>query len=438
MSVAIVVIAFIGVLFLIVMPAHEAGHFIAAKRAGVAVEEFGIGFPPRLIGVKWGQTTYSLNLIPVGAFIRTPGESDHTVPGSLASKGPWARMGVYAAGPLVNLFLAFVILSVFFMLPSEVVRGDGVMVHSVSEGSPAEAAGVQSGDIILRIDDREITEAADVQEAINSDGGSEKNILLSREGQQFEMNITPERDSTWDRYIIGVMLAWGIVTHVEPGSAAAEAGVQSGDTILSVDGKAVYSDQTLLDALRSAEAGEKVDLVLLRDEDAVSASLVWAGEDGLEALGISTSWVGNTRVESERLGIWRAFYYGGDYLVHIPKLIKESIPLMKEDPSKALVGPIGAGQLTVEAVKSFGFGNLLLLAGIISVGLALFNFIPIPPLDGGGMLFAGIEIVRGGKRLSPTTVRRAYVAGTALLIALFVMINFSDILRLIRGESFVP
>jgi regulator of sigma E protease len=438
MSVAVVIIAFIGMLFLVVLPAHEAGHFIASKRAGVLVEEFGIGFPPRLIGFKRGQTIYSLNLIPIGAFVRTPGESDHTVAGSLASKGPWARIGIYAAGPLVNLLLAFVILSVFFMLPTKTVKGDGIMVHSVSQSSPAEEAGIEPGDIILKIDDRDISEGMDVQEAINSDGGTEKTLLLRRGEQEFQLDLTPEYNSTWNRHVIGIMLSWGLVAGVEGGSPADEAGIMPGDTILGVDGEAVYSQQTLLEALDSAEADEEISLALQREDEGVSASLAWTPQDGYQAIGIDTRWVSDTHIESERLPIWRAIYHGGDYLVHIPKLIKESIPLIREDPSKALVGPIGAGQLTVEAVKSFGFSNVLLLAGIISVGLALFNFIPIPPLDGGGMLFGLIEVARRGKRLSPATVRRAYIAGAALLVALFVMINLSDILRLIRGETFMP
>ena len=93
--------------------------------------------------------------------------------------------------------------------------------------------------------------------------------------------------------------------------------------------------------------------------------------------------------------------------------------------------------MTVEAVEAMGFSRLILLAGMISVGLALFNFFPIPPLDGGGILIGVIEGVRGGKRLSPRTIRFAYMAGTALIIAVFVGIMYSDIARLIRGDGFL-
>jgi regulator of sigma E protease len=146
--------------------------------------------------------------------------------------------------------------------------------------------------------------------------------------------------------------------------------------------------------------------------------------------------VSDTHIEKPRLPLWQAFYRGGDYIVHYPSLMKEAIPLIREDPSKAVQGPIGAGQLTVEVVKSFGFNSVLLLGGVISICLALFNFIPIPPLDGAGMLVALIEGIRRGKRLPPRAVRLAYAVGTALIIILFVVVTFNDILRLIRGENF--
>jgi len=120
----------------------------------------------------------------------------------------------------------------------------------------------------------------------------------------------------------------------------------------------------------------------------------------------------------------------------MPSLIAASIPVIKEDPSKAVVGPVGAGQLTVEAVRAFGIGHVLLVGGVISLGLALFNFFPIPPLDGGGMLVAFIEGIRRGKRLPQKMVRLAYAIGTTLLIMLMVLVIYWDIARLISGEGF--
>ena len=99
MSLALIIILFVVSLF-VAMCLHELGHFVASKRAGVKVEEFGIGIPPRIFGIKRGETIYSLNAIPIGAFVKATGENDPTVPRSLAGKGPWTRLGIYAAGPV--------------------------------------------------------------------------------------------------------------------------------------------------------------------------------------------------------------------------------------------------------------------------------------------------------------------------------------------------
>ena len=155
MNIAIIIIAFI-VLLVIVVSLHELGHFLTAKRLGVKIEEFGIGLPPRIFGIKRGETIYSLNAIPLGAFVKTHGEDDPTVPRSLASKGPWSRLAIYAAGPLVNILLAFILLSAFLMVPTNVISGNGVMVCSVVSDSPAQAADIEPGDIILEMNGKPI------------------------------------------------------------------------------------------------------------------------------------------------------------------------------------------------------------------------------------------------------------------------------------------
>ena len=124
-------------------------------------------------------------------------------------------------------------------------------------------------------------------------------------------------------------------------------------------------------------------------------------------------------------------------MVHIPSMMKESIPMIRDNPDLAVVGPIGAGQLTVETVRSGGYANVLFMGGLISMGLALFNFLPVPPLDGGGMSIALIEGIRRGKRISERTAHFVYAVGTALMITLFVVIFYLDIARLIRGEDFL-
>ena len=437
MNIAIVIIIFIVGLFLAVF-LHELGHFITAKRAGVKVEEFGIGLPPRLFGIKRGETIYSINAIPLGAFVKSVGENDPTVPRSLASKGPWTRLLVYAAGPLANFFLAFILLSIFFALPTSVVAGNGVMIHSTVENSPAEEAGIKPGDIILEIDGKPVSTWGELQNIINSsEEGEEITLLVQRDGSRNVVRgLVPRFDPTLQRRAIGILLCWNMVSQVKEGSPAYEAGIRPGDTILSINEQPVYNTESMSAVLNSIGKGEEINLTLLRGQEGISASMIQELDSAQQIEGIKLRWVDNTHIEQKRLPVWKAAYSGGNFIIHMPSMIIDAIPLIKEDPSKALVGPIGAGQLTVEAVKFFGPSNLLFMAGFISLALGLFNFLPIPPLDGGGMLVAFIEGVRRGKRLSPRAVRLAYAIGTAFIITLAIMVTFSDILRLIRGEGF--
>jgi len=431
MNIAIIIILFIVALF-VAMCLHELGHFIAAKRAGVKVEEFGLGMPPRLFGIKRGETIYSLNAIPIGAFVKSAGENDPTVPRSLAGKGPWTRLGIYAAGPLVNIFLAFVLLSAFIALPYSVIAGDGLMVHSVVENSPADEAGIESGDIILEIEGQPIRRRGDVQDMVNSvEEGTEITLLLLSNGQEEEITLKPELDPKSQLLKIGTWPWWDIVSQVDEGSPAYEAGIRPGDTILSINGQLIYNEKSISSAVHSVEEGEEIKLVLLREGKETSLSLTNVGYETLP--GVELRWVEGAHMEQERLPVWRAVYLGARDIIYMPVLIIEAIPQIIESPDTALVGPIGAGQLTVEVVRSSGFSSLLFMAGLISLGIGIFNLLPIPPLDGGGMLVAFIEGCRRGKRLSPRTVRLAYTIGTAFLIGLVILITVIDIWRIPRG-----
>ena len=434
MSLVIIIVLFVVALFVAVC-LHELGHFIASKRAGVQVEEFGIGIPPRLFGIKRGETTYSVNAIPIGAFVKAAGENDPTVPRSLAGKGPWTRLGIYAAGPVVNIFLAFVLLSVFLGLPVSFISGDGLMVHSVAVNSSAEEAGIEPGDIILAVEGQPLHRWGDMQDIVNSvEEGAEITLLLQRNRQEIQTTLKPRFDPELQRRIIGVTLCWNTVTQVEEGSPAYEAGIRASDSILSINEQAVYSDESMSGVLGSVPEGEKINVVLLRGGNVTAASLTNVAYETLP--GAELQWVDGTHIDQERLPVWRAVYSGARYIIYMPVLIIEAIPLMIESPDLALVGPIGAGQLTVEVVRSSGFSNILFMAAIISLGLGIFNLFPIPPLDGGGMLVALIEGIRHGKRLSTRTVRLAHYIGTALLIAIMVLVTFSDVYRLISGKGF--
>jgi len=185
-------VAFVAV-FGILIFVHEMGHFITAKRAGVMVHEFGFGFPPRLFAVRRGETEYSLNLIPLGGFVKMEGEEDPSKPRSLASKGIWTRLLILSAGGLMNALLAFALFIVSFMVPHTALLGQ-VQVLEVAPGSPAEMAGIQPGNVILRINDRLIQGAADLSYNIQLNLGKETTIYVrdsATSAAQRVIHVTP-------------------------------------------------------------------------------------------------------------------------------------------------------------------------------------------------------------------------------------------------------
>jgi regulator of sigma E protease len=176
----------VGIIVLSVLViVHELGHFLAAKATGVPVEEFGVGFPPRLYGKKWGVTIYSINWIPFGGFNKITGEIDPDVPGGLASRGHGVRLLVLAGGIILNLLLPFVLMSVAYMVPHNVVEGQ-VVIEEVASGSPAEAAGIKAGDTVVSVNNRTVKSLSDLARGIQLNLGSEISLALLRADASME------------------------------------------------------------------------------------------------------------------------------------------------------------------------------------------------------------------------------------------------------------
>jgi len=353
MDVFITLIAFAGILAVLIL-VHEVGHFIAARLSKVRVEELGLGFPPRLLSFKKGETVYSLNLIPLGGFCRMAGENDPSVPGSLAGKSVKARLFVLGAGPIMNALLPLLLFSIAFMIPTHVDVGD-VTVTEVAPGSPAEAAGILPGDIVLELEGHEVENIRDYSYYTHLNLGGEITLLLDRGGTQETTSLKPRWDPPEGEGATGVTLELANITTVSESSpfwrAIPKAGIQSWET-----------------------------LILFKNE-------------------------------VERL------------------IIAEETP--------EVTGPVGIAQLTGEVAEG-GFGLLLQFAAFISINLAIINLLPIPALDGGRILFVGIEGIRRGKKIPPKREAMIHLIGFAVIISILIAVSYNDILRLIRGESLVP
>jgi len=206
----ITIAAFLGVLAVLII-AHELGHFITAKASGVKVEEFGLGFPPRLLSIKLGETIYSLNAIPLGGFTRMAGEEDPKVERSLASKSIGTRLLVLSAGSIMNALLPILLFSIAFMIPHDIVIGQ-VVVEEVAENSPAAKAGIKAGDTIISINDKTLNNTQDLSRYIQLNLGNEITMLVKHSDlSQGKVLVTPRWKPPPEQGAIGVA-----VTTLEP------------------------------------------------------------------------------------------------------------------------------------------------------------------------------------------------------------------------------
>lgn len=348
------ILAIFVVLFTVVF-IHELGHFLAAKMFGVEVLEFGIGFPPRIFAFHFRGTEYSLNFIFFGAFVKLAGEKEESVQGGFYTKSPFVRYIVGAAGPVINVLLAFVLFTFGFMVPSNVpVGGEGIKVFQVASGSPAAESSMQTGDLILKIAGKEVKTPDDVHDVIGVNKGRETEFLLSREGKEVLVQLTPRINPPRGEGAIGIRLGWAEV-----------------------------------------------------------------------------------KTERRSLPLGTALLESSKTMIQVPELLRQFFSQVFVSPEATLMGPIGAAQVTGQVAK-FGLGPLIALAGSLSIGIAVFNLFPIPPLDGGGMVISIVEGFRRGRSISPRSRKYIYTVGTILLGLLFVMITYNDILRLIRGDSILP
>ncbi len=202
----ITIVAFLGVLVVLII-AHELGHFITAKASGVRVDEFGLGFPPRLLSIRKGETRYSLNAIPLGGFVKMAGEEDPKVPRSLASKSIGTRLLVLSAGSLMNFLLPLFLLSIALMIPHNLVIGQ-VMVEEVALNSPAAMAGIRPGDTLLSVNGKPANSNSDLHRYIHLNLGKEITILVKHSDSTTEnVQVIPRWKPPEGQGAIGVVIS---------------------------------------------------------------------------------------------------------------------------------------------------------------------------------------------------------------------------------------
>ncbi|MBI5954941.1 MAG: site-2 protease family protein [Chloroflexi bacterium] len=203
-TLVVFILALGGMIFL-----HELGHFIAARWAGIEVEEFGFGLPSKKLVTlfTWQGTEFTIHALPLGGFVRPKGENDPNVPGGLAAANPWKRLVVLFAGPLMNLLTAIVVFSLLISFEGVPVPGK-VKIDSVSENSPAQQAGIQAGDVLLSINGQGVTETSAAIAIIRQNLDQPVELLVERNGEQVTITATPLSSRKASEGALGVALGY--------------------------------------------------------------------------------------------------------------------------------------------------------------------------------------------------------------------------------------
>ena len=374
------------IILLVLVVSHEFGHFIVAKLNNIRVDEFSFGFPPKLFGKKIGETTYNFNLLPLGGYVKIYGENvdeaDFLEVGFLdkeeteekvelakrymANKPKHIQAMVLVAGIVMNLLVAWLLLSIGFMtgLPTSVgnapkgavIQNQALTITSVSANSPAEKGGIKVGDKIISLDTKTDSTkllspnlgTEGVQNFVKAHKGQEVNVSIVRGKEPMNLTVVPVENKTGDSVMIGISM----------------------DTI-----------GTLKLPIHKA---------------------IW---EGLKLTFDVT------------IGTIVGFYN----LIHSALLGKANMA--------NLTGPIGIVGVVGDAAK-FGFIYLLSFTALISINLAVINFVPFPALDGGRLLFLLIEKIKGS-RIKPKIANTVNAIGFGLLMLLMVIISYHDIVKLL-------
>ncbi|MFR1179683.1 MAG: RIP metalloprotease RseP [Blautia hansenii] len=407
------------------------GHFLLAKRNGIAVTEFSLGMGPRLLSTEKGGTRYSLKLFPIGGSCMMVGEDeDDDSEGSFNNASVWARISVVAAGPIFNFILAFV----FAMIITSVVGYDPARVLQVTEGSPAAQAGLKEGDIIKEFQGRHISIGRDLDSYMTLHGLKDEEISLTyeRDGKKHDIQFQANSES---RYMLGfTYLSEGIpeITQVMLNSAMTKAGVMPGDIIREINGTAVADSQEIQAYLQEHPLdGTEITLGIERDGKVETISAIPQMTKHVDSGFIYNIY----REKTNFLGVMK--YSAVEVRYWVSTTVESLMMLIKGQFSvNDLSGPVGIIDVigdSYEEAKSEGammvWMQMLYWAILLSANLGVMNLLPIPALDGGRLVFLLIESVRK-KRLNPNVEGMIHFAGFVLLMMLMVFVMFNDFRRL--------
>ena len=427
--VAIKIIVLLGFLILI----HELGHFTVAKLCKVKVNEFAIGFGPTIWKKQGKETKYALRLIPLGGFVSMEGEDEESdKEGSFSKASIPKRMAIVVAGATVNIIFAVI---VYFILVSTSGTYISNEIDSIIDGYAAEEAGLQAGDKIVKIDDEEIKSKYDLDNVMEENNGEEIKLQVERNGEIIDFNLKPTEVKS---KVTGIYLddEAKIIT-MDKGSSTEKAGIENNDKILKINGQEVNgSSDKVIEILNQSNSenqnqtesisenesndnNEAIEITVQRGNAEVTIDLV---PDT-----ISTYYLGVNMKYAEDTFINRCINGGMETKIFVFSIFDNLKQLFTGNVGlDQMMGPVGISEVVA---NTNGFREFFEMMALISLSLGVTNLLPIPALDGGKLLILLIEAIRR-KPLKQETEMNIQLVGFAILIGIFLLVTYNDILRI--------
>jgi len=424
---------------------HELGHFCVAKMAGVKVLKFSLGFGPRIVSRKWGETEYMICAVPLGGYVQMLGEgggengeeaplTEEEKQRSFAEKPVGRRTAIIAAGPLMNLLFPFLILPVAYLvgvhLPAYL--DEQPCLGYVVQESPAGQAGFQSGDCVLSINGDPVDSWNDANLTLVDHVGSDLRLRVGRGERTLTLGLTAEDGGLEGLQSLGMFPAQdAVVGALAPGMPAEEAGLKVGDRIVAIDGTPIESWYQLKQVIQKGQ-GQAQSFLVQREDRRLTLDIapVQEQEDGKAYLiGIAP----RQKTELKRFGLVESIQAGFDRSVELIQLTLVFIQKLFAGhvSTKNIGGPITVVQIAGQAAQT-DLSSILSVLAFLSIQLGILNLFPIPILDGGHLFFNAFEAILR----RPLSLRAREIAqqiGLVLLIMLMILAFYNDIVRLLFG-----